>query len=278
MKTLGEVLTLATGYLRDKGVERARRSAEDLLAHHLQLKRLDLYMKFDQPMQEQELDQFRASIARRGKGEPVEYVLQEIEFFGCSLEITSDVLIPRPETELLLERICKAVTVEKIAWDLCTGSGCLGIGLKKKCPQLAVTLSDLSPQALSLAKKNACRNQVEVECLEGDLLAPFVGRKADLVIVNPPYITQEEYDSLSQEVKQFEPKMALLAGPTGLEFYARLAEELPNYLTPRARVFFEIGAGQGASVEKLFSANHWRIKSLDKDYSGHDRFFFLEFE
>lgn len=278
MKTLGEVLTLATGYLRDKGVARARRSAEELLAHHLQLKRLDLYMKFDQPLQEPELDQFRASIARRAKGEPLEYILQEIEFFGCRLEITPDVLIPRPETEILLERICRSVTVEKIAWDLCTGSGCLGIGLKKRFPQLAVTLSDLSPKALSLAKKNACRNQVEVECLEGDLLAPFAGRKTDLVITNPPYIAQENYDRLDKEVKNFEPKIALLAGPTGLEFYARLAEELPDYLNSRARVFFEIGTGQGEEIERLFSANHWRIKSFDKDYSGHDRFFFLEFE
>jgi release factor glutamine methyltransferase len=282
MKTLGEVLKLAAEYLENKKIFRAKRVAEDLLAHILQSKRLDLYLQFDRPLGEEELMPYRAALSRLAKGEPLEYVLGEVEFYGCSLKITDQVLIPRPETEILLDRICKRLEGENLqnknAWDLCTGSGCLGLGLKKKFPELVVTLSDLSPEALQVAKKNACLNNLDVEFLEGDLLTPYSHKKADIVIVNPPYISQKEFDNLDPGVRNFEPKRALLAGETGLEFYQRLAKQLPFYLNPRARVFFEIGFDQGEKIMTLFSEECWIVKFFERDLSEHHRFFFLEFE
>lgn len=282
MKTLGEVLKLAGTYLEEKGITRSQRVAEDLLAHQLRKKRLDLYMQFDRPLDENELTLFRALLLRRAKGEPLEQILGEVEFYGCHLKVTPDVLIPRPETEILLDKICKRLEGEnlegKVAWDVCTGSGCLGLGLKKKFPELNVVLSDLSKKALEIAKINACQNAVDVSFLEGDLLTPFAGKKADIFITNPPYISQNEFDALDFEVRNFEPKMALLGGDRGLEFYERLAKELPEHLNPRARVFFEIGFQQGKPILSLFSENCWSIKFFETDFSGHDRFFFLEFE
>ena len=139
----------------------------------------------------------------------------------------------------------------KRAWDICCGSGCLGIGLKKAHPHLDVTLSDLSAEALALAKKNADLNELSVNFLSGDLLAPFAGKKADLVLCNPPYVTEEEYASLDPEVKNYEPKMALLGG---LTFYQRLSQELPKYLNPGAKIFLEIGCtARKCGVKSFFS-------------------------
>ncbi len=276
MKTLGEILTLSVQHLKDRQVPRARRMAEELLAHHLGLKRLDLYMQFDRPMVEAELAAYRTSLKRKIKGEPLEYILEKISFFHCQLEVNPAVLIPRPETEILLSKASQMVTPEmKTAWDICCGSGCLGLGLKKAHPHLDVTLSDLSADALALAKRNAELNQLSVNFLSGDLLAPFAGKKADLVLCNPPYVTEEEYASLDPEVKNYEPKMALVGG---LTCYQRLSQELPKYLNPGAKIFFEIGCTQGNAVLSLFSAPHWKIKRVEKDWADHDRFFFLEFE
>ncbi len=155
-------------------------------------------------------------------------------------------------------------------WDVCTGSGYIGISLKKKHPELTVALSDISPDALALAAENATLNHVDVEILQGDLLAPFKGRKADYFICNPPYISQSEYDNLDSSVRDHEPKLALLGGDRGTEFYERLARELPNYLNPGAKVFFEIGANQADAVKKLFPQGE-----VHRDWAGHPRFFTL---
>lgn len=282
MKTLGEVLQLSVAYLEERAIERPRRQVEELLSSLLELDRLDLYMHFDRPLEEGELAAFREMLRRRGKGEPLDYILKKVRFFNCTLEVSSAVLIPRPETEILLDKVCKRLKREdlagKRAWDLCCGSGCLGIGLKKALPQLEVSLSDISVEALDLARKNSVRNGVSIEVLQGDLLAPFAGRRADIVLCNPPYITEKEYLALDAEVRDFEPKGALVGGVTGLEFYARLAKDLPSHLNPRGLVFFEIGTSQKEAVLELFSAEIWKLREVEKDWAGHDRFFFLEIE
>jgi release factor glutamine methyltransferase len=167
---------------------------------------------------------------------------------------------------------------QKIAWDICTGSGCIGIALKKACASLQMTLSDSSQQALGIAAGNAKSNDVEVEILHGDLLTPFTGRKADLIFCNPPYVSSKEYFTLDPSVKNFEPGEALIGGEGGLAFYRRLQNELPDHLNAKAKIFFEIGSEQGKAVLEIFSAGCWRNKRVEKDWAGHDRFFFLEFE
>jgi len=269
MKQLGEVLKLSTSFLQERGVARARRTAEELLAHCLQMKRLDLYMAFDRPLSEPELVMLRPLVKRCSEHEPVEYVIGTVEFAGCQLAINQNVLIPRPETELLVEWVKKR-RVGHVLWDVCTGSGALGIALKKAMPDLDVVLSDISPQALALAKQNGSANGVEVEFLEGDLLTPFSGRKADMIVCNPPYLSEAEFTQPDLSLR-FEPKLALVAGPQGTEFYQRLAAALPAHAP--SRVFLEIGSTQGQPLRKIFS--DYQIH-LEKDWAGHDRFFFLE--
>lgn len=282
MKTLGEVLTLTSDFLKERNCSRFRRVAEELLAHVLKLKRLDLYLQFDRPIQETELEQMRTLLKRASKGEPIEYIIGTLTFYQCSLSITKDVLIPRPETEILVDHAVRMLKQEscfgKVAWDVCTGSGCIGIAIKKACPDLTVCLSDLSSAALAVAANNAAANQVDVELLQGDLLAPYAQRRADLFFCNPPYISAKELIDLDPSVKDFEPEGALLSGEDGLFFYQRLKNELPNYLNPEAKIFFEIGFNQGKAIETLFSDKYWKKQRIEKDWAGHDRFFFLEFE
>ncbi|HEY2810798.1 MAG TPA: peptide chain release factor N(5)-glutamine methyltransferase [Rhabdochlamydiaceae bacterium] len=282
MKNLGEILQLTVQCFNEKKVARSRRTAEELLSHVLGLSRIELYMHFDQPLQEEELSGLRELVKRKIKGEPLEYLLGSVAFYGCRIRVTKDVLIPRPETEILLDKACALLKQHplqgKSAWDLCSGSGCLGIGLKKCLPQLEVSLSDISVNAVGVAQDNAQKNGVRVEVLQGDLLASFALRKADVIFCNPPYVSNNEYRDLESSVRDFEPKEALIAGEDGLLFYQRLSAELPSYLHSGAKLFFEIGYKQADAVRKLFSAPHWRRISIDKDWAGHERFFFLEFE
>lgn len=282
MKTLGEILTISAQFLKEKNCPRFRRDAEELLAYILKLKRLDLYMQFDRPVQEMELEMLRALIKRTAKGEPVEHIIGEVSFYHCDISVNSGVLIPRPETEILVDGACRMLKAEdlhqKIAWDLCTGSGCIGIAVKKACPELHVCLSDLSEKALEMAAANAVKNGVEVEILQGDLLVPFAGRKADLIFCNPPYVSSQEFFTLDRSIKDYEPQQALIAGDDGLSFYRRLCSELPAHLNTHAKIFFEIGTGQGDAIKNIFSGREWKNRRVEKDWAGHDRFFFLEFE
>lgn len=282
MKTLGEVLLATSQFLAQKEVSRSRRVAEDLIAHALGLKRLDLYLQFDRLLIEPELDKMRSLLKRAAQGEPIEYIIGALCFYGVSLKVTPAVLIPRPETELLVEIVSKELgkrpLKELAVWDVCSGSGCMGIALKKKYPQLQLSLSDLSLEALDLASDNARANGVDVELLRGDLLAPFAERKADVFLCNPPYVSEEEYSHLDRAVRCFEPKLALVGGEDGLAFYRRLKEGLPHHLHPNAKVFFEIGSTQGTALLELFAGGPWKHVRVERDWAGHDRFFLLEFE
>lgn len=276
MKALGEVLTLSQQYLQERRIERPRRIAEELLASLLQCKRIDLYMQYDRPLIETELTRFREWLKRAAKNEPVEYIAGTVDFFGCEIHTDSRALIPRPETEILVDYVAKCVKDHKTLWDVCTGSGCIGISLKKKFQNLEVSLSDLSPEAISLARENAQRNEVEVAFFLGDLLAPFEGKKADIIVCNPPYVSSDEYLNLDPSVRDFEPKMALVGGERGLDFYERLARDVSFYLNPGGLVFLEIGMDQGDCLQQIFGSGKWSRVERVKDWSGKDRFFFLE--
>lgn len=275
MKTVGEILKASTAYLEKNKGDRPRRSAEELLSHALRLKRLDLYLQYDRLLLEEELAFVRDGLKKLLQGQPLQYILGEIEFYGCQIRIDQRALIPRPETELLVDLIVKKKPLG-IAWDLCTGSGCIGIALKKTLPHLAVSLSDLSKDALSLAAENGKINGVEISLYEGDLLTPFFGKKANLVVCNPPYVSASEYCALDPSVRDFEPKIALVGGKEGTEFYERLETDLPRYLHPGAQIFLEIGTLQGQAVRKIFSSDLWVRQELLRDWSGKDRFFYVE--
>lgn len=284
MKTIAEILQLSTFYLEQKQVEAPRRSAEELLAEVLSIPRLELYMQFDRPLTESEIISCRTLLFRRGQGEPLPYILGHIEFYQCQLEITPSVLIPRPETEILVDKIVsflkkqKSALVNKVLLDICCGSGCIAIALKKQFPEMQVVASDLSSAALEVAKRNSQKNETSIEFLEGDLLEPFAGRRADFIVCNPPYVSPEEFAHLSREVKEFEPSSALLGGEDGVAFYKRLANQLPAHLNRSARVWLEIGSQQGSRIKELFQSSQWVIKEIEKDWAHLDRFFLLEME
>lgn len=276
MYTIRELIKRSTEYLEKRGVQHGRRISEELLAALLKRKRMELYFDYDAPLEEKEVSRYREWIKRKGIREPFAYIVGEVEFLDLKLKVTRATLIPRHETEILADLILKNLPEGSLeVWDVCTGTGCLGLAVKNRRSECAVKLGDISSEALKIAKINAKRNHLEVDLLEGDLLTPFEGKKADVVICNPPYITPEEYEGLEEEVRAFEPRRALVGG---LDFYYRLKKELPHFLNPKAKVFLEIGAGQGNDVIETFSESHWVQKKCEKDWSGHDRFFFLEYD
>jgi release factor glutamine methyltransferase len=282
MRTVLEVLKLSTDYLQQRNIENSRRQAEELLGEALGLGRMGLYLEYARPLNEVELTKCREWLKRRGQREPLQYIAGALDFFDCRIEVNRNVLIPRQETEILVDKISKElsqISLEgKVLWDICCGSGCIGIALKKKFPELRVCLSDLSEKALAVAKENAKKNNVEVEFFQGDLLQPLQNQCADFVVCNPPYISENDYEKLEIEVKGFEPVSALVSGASGLEFYVRLANDLPSHLHPKAKVWFEIGDGQGEGIRKIFNAPCWTHCRYELDWSGRERFFSLEIE
>lgn len=282
MKTLLEVVNLSIDFLEKKGIKNSRREALDLISLGLGIRPLDVYVQFDRPLNESELEGCRALLKRRMTGEPFQYIRGEVDFFDCVFQVNPDVLIPRQETEILVDHIASTLNQEeleeKLLIDLCCGSGCIGIALKRRFPALHVVLSDLSPQALAMARENACRNEVDVEFCEGNFLEPISGRPADYFVCNPPYVSEEEYGQLEVEVREFEPKMALVAGNKGLGFYQKLAEAMPILLQPKGKMWLEIGHQQGEAILEIFQNSPAKKMELLQDWSGHDRFFFLENE
>jgi release factor glutamine methyltransferase len=277
LKTVLEVLEATKEYFQKQELESARFFAEEVLSAALNIKRFELYLEHDRPLTEGELERCRQFVRRKAKREPVPYMTGYVDFYNCQIEISQDALIPRQETELFVDKIAQDLKKRdlkgKSLWDVCTGSGCIGIALKKQFPELAVFLSDISPQALALARRNCQKNGVEAAILEGDLLTPFEGQKCHFFVCNPPYVANEQLDDLEPEVRDWEPKLALMGGPQGLDFYRRLTQELPSYLYPNAKIWLEIGADQGALVKTLFKDGN-----VARDYAGKDRFFSLEIE
>ncbi|MEC8307045.1 MAG: peptide chain release factor N(5)-glutamine methyltransferase [Chlamydiota bacterium] len=243
-----------------------------LLAPLLNLPEVSLLMEPEISLSDSLVSLYRERVQRRREGVPLIYILGEMEFLGCELAITPEVLIPRPETEILAERVISASPTQGV-WDLCCGSGCLGLSIKKALPTIEVVLSDISPEAVDLAKRNAKRNGLAVEVREGDLFAPFSGERVGCIVANPPYVSPEEYAALPPSVFHHEPMGALLAEEGGLLFYRRMREELPSYLHPGGRFYAEIGAGQGEALLSFFSDRHWKAPRLSQDWAGKDRFF-----
>ncbi len=204
--------------------------------------------------------------------------MNEVEFYRCRILLNQNVLIPRQESEILVFYALERLKARQggILLDLCTGSGCLGLAVKKARPDIQVILSDISPLALEVAKKNGALNKLDVEYLEGNLLEPLGDRKIDYLICNPPYVTDSEYEHLDSSVRDYEPKLALVGGVEGLDFYSALSIGLKRHMNKSGKVFFEIGKDQGKKVIDLFNDPFWKNGEIIKDWAGHDRFIFLE--
>lgn len=281
MKSLLEIIKLSTSFLLARGIETPKREAEEILADALGMDRLALYLNYDRPLNEAELVECRKKLARRAQREPSQYIRGWVDFYHCRFLVNPSVLIPRQETEILVgkiaEKLEKLDLQNKCLLDLCCGSGCIGISLKKRFPLLDITLIDISKEALSMAQENAKKNQTDVHFIESDLFS-HCPNQFHFIVCNPPYISENELETLEPEVRSYEPIQALIAGKTGLEFYQRLAKDLPHHLYPNGSAWLEIGGTQGNPVLDLFKDSCWKSARVEKDWAGHDRFFSLELE
>lgn len=273
--TVLSMLEWATSYFEEKEVKSPRLSIEWLLAFVLDIKRLDLYLKYDRPLSEDELDILRPFVKRRANHEPLQYITGEALFYNSTLKVNPSVLIPRQETEQLVEIICNDQADKKdiTILDIGTGSGCIPIALKKGYETWNVFACDISNEALSLAKENAVSNNVEIEFFVHDLFdANLKGRenKFDVIISNPPYILENEKEGLDLEVKSFEPHLALFCESTQ-KMYSAIEEFCSQNLSSAGVTYLELHENYANEVKAIFSKNNWQAK-LVKDLEKKDRF------
>lgn len=281
MLSVLEVVQSSAQYLEKHQVESARLNAEHLLAHVLgKKKRIDLYMEFDRPLSARELDPMRDLIRRRGQGVPLQHLLGTVEFHGREFVVDKRALIPRPETEYLIEMLLKLELPERASClDVGTGSGVIALTLAAEKPAWRVVAVDCSTEALSLAGENAKRLELEdskrLEFVEGDLLcdATAVNGPYDLIVANLPYIARGDMAGLSREV-QYDPVLALDGGPEGLDLVARCVAEAPDQLAGNGRLALEIGHDQALRVRELLGKAGFNNIEARKDHQGVERFVF----
>ncbi len=275
-ETILAYLELAAKFLAGRGVASPRLDAELLLALVLATDRVGVYLRFDRPLGSVEVDAYRALIKRRGEGEPVAHLTGRREFWSRSFAVTPDVLVPRPETELVVERALALVVSRDRALrvlDLGTGSGAIAVTLATELPQAQVTAVDRSEAAVAVATGNAASAGVDgrVRVLLGDWTAALdPGARFDLVVSNPPYIPSDEIAALAPEVRR-EPRLALDGGADGLDAYRRIVPEAARVLAPGGALVLEVGAGQAESVAGLLTAAGFEAVARHGDLAGIER-------
>lgn len=278
--TVLEALNWATDHLKGHGIENPRLNAELLLAHSLRLYKEQLYLRLHDPLTEEERRRMEELILRRASGEPLQYILGHQEFWSIKIHVDPRVLIPRPETEHLVEEallILTNISSKKIpsVLELGTGSGAIAIALAKEVRNLFLVATDLSEEALKVARENAKQASVfdKIRFVKGDLLQPFrPGALFDLILTNPPYIPDGDIDRLPREVKHYEPHLALKGGKDGLDFYRRLIPQIPSSLSEGGWLLLEVGSAQAGSVcEMIESEGSFCKPETVEDLAGIER-------
>jgi release factor glutamine methyltransferase len=276
MMNIRTILQRAVRDLNLSGSPSPRLDAELLLMHGLKIDRLQLCAHPEREIPEEEAAAFAKRVERRSLGEPVAYIIGEKEFWSLRFEVGREVLIPRPETECLIEELLRFYRPPGDGLrilDIGTGSGAIGVVLARELPAARVGATDISVAALSVARRNALTHGVadRMDFFEGDLLAAISGN-FDIICSNPPYIPDVQYGLLPAGIRDFEPREALIAGPDGLDFYRRIIREGAHRLKAGGRIFLEIGEGQKEQVEALFREEvGYRDVDCRKDYGGTDR-------
>lgn len=269
---------MSADHLNQKGIENPRLNAEVLLAHVLKRKRIDLYLDFDRPLTPPEVEAYRTCLKRRLKHEPLQHITGVTEFMSLPFKVDRSVLVPRPETEILVEKVLDAAQqfsgVEPFRiLDVGTGSGNIAISLAKNLSHAQITAIDISASALAVAAENAQLNQVEsqIQFQVADCKQFLPDKSFDILVSNPPYIRETEFKALPPEVKFYDPKQALLASENGLEYYRILAERVPLLLKKDRLIAVEIGYQQGKAVSSLFQTHHFQNIQTIPDLNQHDR-------
>ncbi len=272
---LSAVLRAATGILRQAGIDSARLDAEILVADALSVSRLELYLQHDRWIQAEELRRIAIRLERRSKFEPVAYIVGCKEFYGLDFHVRPGVLIPRPETETIIDAVREWFTPESIFRfaDTCTGSGILGVVLATYFPRSQGVLIDISDEALAIARSNVQLHGLKQRLLavQGDLLHPTARNQLDLVVANPPYLAPREVEETMPDVRLHEPRLALEGGDTGCLFLQRLVEQAQRALKPGGMVCVEMGWQQEQWVQEQFHGPAWERTAVLKDLAGHDR-------
>ncbi len=272
--TVIEIIRWGTGYFQEKGIDSPRLTIELLLCEILHCDRISLYRNFEKPITKNELVKLKDFIKRRINREPLQFILGKTKFYDVELYVNQSSIIPRPETELLVNNACKIIKdnsqIKKIL-DIGTGSGCISVSLAKKFPQIKIKAIDINPASLRLAEENAKYNSVKnIVFLEFDILKNSPDEKFDMILSNPPYISQKEYQMLEPEVLNYEPKEALTDDGDGLTFYRRFSEMFKEILNPEAFFLLEIAYNQSDEVLKIFEPKGYNIYFI-KDWNNTNR-------
>jgi len=279
--TIQDLLSWASAYLAKQGVDSARLSAELLLRHVLGMKGIELYTHSGQAVAREQVDRLQELAERAGQHEPIAYLTGKTEFYSLALNVTRDCMIPRPETELLVERAIEFLrTSSGTQWvcDLCTGSGCIAVAIAKNCPAARIIATDISADAIKVAAQNVEAYQLDdrVKLVSGDLFEPVKvisgGQQFDLIVCNPPYVSAAEYEALPKTVRDYEPRLALFAGSDGLDICRRIITEAGDFLKPEGALMLEIGYAQGPAVTELLQqAGAFSEIKIQKDLRHNDR-------
>lgn len=271
-KNIFNILKQATEFLTSHNITEAQLDAEVLLCGVLKIKRNNLVTLRQETITQEQNQQYQNFLNRRITGEPVDYILGNSEFMGLTFKVNQNVLIPRPETELIVEQANKFIKENhsKTILDLCTGSGAIAVSVAHYNDDVSIVASDISQKALEIAKENAVTNNVskKIEFIESNMFNNIITKKFDIIISNPPYVTKKEYEGLERELF-FEPKNAFLAGEDGLEFYKIIADNSARYLNPKGVLLLELNANISLQIADLFS--DFLFVKIIKDYSGLDR-------
>jgi release factor glutamine methyltransferase len=278
MLTVLQAIELSKKYLEEKGVKEARLNAELLLADILKMKRLELYLSYEKPLSEKEKIKYREYLKRRSEHEPLQYILGYAEFYGERFSVNHNVLIPRPETELLVEKIVKeSLSPDLISiLDIGTGSGIIPVILKKEIPTAEITAVDISNEALEVARNNSHEilNEDIIHFEQADIFGDDFPKRFsgyNIVVSNPPYVSLEEFNTLDSEVKDFEPKSAVTDNGDGFNFYRRIAELAELILLPKGKLYLEIGHSEAEKIVDLLKNAGLKNIEVTKDLAGIDR-------
>ncbi|MCF8240786.1 MAG: peptide chain release factor N(5)-glutamine methyltransferase [Melioribacteraceae bacterium] len=280
MLTVLEAITLSTDYLEKKGVESARMNAELLLAEILHCKRLELYLAFDRPVTEDEKIKYREFISRRGKFEPLQYIIGNVEFYGYPFEVNPSVLIPRPETEILVEKIIENHNNNSRLriLDIGTGSGNIPVVLAKELSEPVIISVDISENALKLAAQNASKNNVthSIVFIQSDILKNDLKDYGnfDIIVSNPPYVNISDYKNLQKEILIHEPMEALTDSKDGFTYYNRIIELSDSLLKNGGSIYFENAEGQAQNIMEIMNNHKFKEIGTIKDYQEIDRIVF----
>ena len=277
MLTVLECINKSADYLAAKGVECARTNAELLLGHLLKCNRLDLYLKFDQPLSENEIELYREFLKRRGMFEPLQYIIGSVEFYGLKIKVTPSVLIPRPETELLVETVINSVDKEDELniLDIGCGSGNISVALAANFPNSIVTGIDISEDAIKIAKENAGLHNLSsrINFSLKDILkdVSFDSKKFDIIVSNPPYVSEMDFEKVQPEIKNYEPDVAVTDHSDGFVFFRKISGISDKILRQQGMLFFEVAVNQSDHVKKILLNNGFENINIVNDYQNIER-------